>query len=96
MPPKARKKLGYNWRARQGGRGGGTSRRDSVTKRALGVEVSETLEDSNALILPPRPKSRLQEAESRVSKRKRLSAKQKKRLMKILEVKEKKRKVRSY
>ena len=95
MPPKARKKLGYNWRARRSGYGGGTSRRDSVTSRALGLEVCETSEDSNALILPSRPKSRLQEVESRLSKRKRLSAKQKKRLLKIVEVKEKKKKVRS-
>ena len=96
MLPKARKKLGYNWRARQGGHGGGNSRRDAVTRRAHGPEVCGPLEDSNALVLPSRPKARPEEAEGMASKRKRLSVKQRKRLMKVLEVKDKKKKVCSY
>lgn len=89
MPPKARRKLGYNWRARQTRHDGSTTRKSLATR----FEASEQVEDINALVLPPRPKKRIKEAEERGSKRKKLSAKQRKRLMKVLEVKEKKTKV---
>ena len=96
MPPKARKKLGYNWRARQGGHGVGNSRLSSVARKVKGVEVCGPSEDSNALVLPSRAKVQVGEAESRTSKRKRLSARQRKRLTRVLEIKEKKKMVCSY
>ena len=92
MPPKTRKKLGYNWKARQshhdqgGGRGAGGP--------ASGLrEEKARLEDSNALVLPAHRKRSVEEGEENTSKRKRLSTKQRKRLIKVLEAKKKKAKV---
>lgn len=95
MPPKARKKLGYNWKARQSGHGGRSSCRGFVASRT-GPRTSQSAEDTNALVLPSNPKKQIEEVVDRGSKRKRLSAKQRKRLMKVLEVKEMKKRVRSY
>lgn len=95
MPPKARKKLGYNWKARQSGHDGRSSCRVSVASRTR-PGTSQPAEDTNALVLPSKPKKRIEEVVDRGSKRKRLNAKQRKRLMKVLEVKEKKDRVRSY
>ena len=89
MPPKARRKLGYNWRARQ------SQHMTSEGGLRLSRASGRTSEDPNALILPSKPRKPLKATDEAVSKRKRLSCKQKKRLMKILEVKEKKAKVSS-
>lgn len=58
--------------------------------------TSQPAKDTNALVLPSKPKKRIEEVVDRGYKRKRLSAKQRKRLMKVLEVKEMKKRVRSY
>lgn len=98
MPPKTRKKLGYNWKARQSGIDGKSGRRRLVDRRR-GLETSnqvqELAEDTNALVLPSKLKKRTEKVADRGTKRKRLSAKQRKRLMKVLEVKERKNRVRS-
>jgi hypothetical protein len=80
MPPRAKRKLGYNWRARQS---------LSETCDRSSKKEGEG-EDPNALILPPKPKKSLKVTGAATSKRKRLGCKQKKRLLKILEAKEKK------
>lgn len=92
MPPKTRKKLGYNWKARQSHYDQGGSR--GAGRPASGLrEEKARLEDSNVLVLPARRKRSVEEGEENTSKRKRLSTKQRKRLMKVLEAKEKKAKV---
>ena len=92
MPPKARKKLGYNWRARQSQKK--TSEGDLLRrKRDKGIENSRVGEDTNALVLHQKPKKSLKAIEEAGTKRKRLSCMQRKRLLKILEAKEKKAKV---
>ena len=88
MPPKARKKLGYNWKARQSGESLGRGQ----TARKAGAEPAE---DTNALVLPARSRKRVESEQDAAPKRKRLSTKQRKRLTKILEVREKKAKVGS-
>ena len=92
MPPK---KLGYNWRARQSGN---DKRRPhpSLSAGKTGSAASEPCGDTNALVLPPRAEKRLKGTEERAPKRKRLSAKRRKRLMKVLDAKEKKAKVCSF
>ena len=85
MPGKEGRNLGYNWRARQ--------TRKSDGGRKFGS--SEARDDPNALVLPAMPKRAAGAGEEAVSRRKRLSCKQRKRLQKILEVREKKTKVGS-
>ena len=88
MPPKTKRKSGYNWRARQPPsevRDRGSRRGESGTER----------DDPNAFVLAPKPKKSLNLTGEAGSKRKRLGCKQKKRLIKIVEAKEKKAKVNS-
>ena len=90
MAAKARRKLGYNWRARQ------SRAKATLSCRAREGGTGERkgeLEDSNTLILPPRPKKQAGLVDETAGKRRRLSCKQRKRLQRILDVKEKKAKV---
>ena len=89
MPPQPRKKLGYNWKARQSSKDKPTNR-DLATGRRDGTTH---VQDTNTLVLPTRSIKPLTESEEKAPKRKKLSSKRRKRLMKILEVKEKKKKV---
>ncbi len=100
MPP--RKKLGYNWKARQQ-KGGDSAKRkrglincgdalDSQTEQQRQYEGA-CEGDTNAFILPEK-KARLDLSEiESTQKRKKLSSKQRKRLQKIVEAKERKAKV---
>lgn len=91
MPPRPRKKLGYNWKARQSNKSRPNAR-DFANGRQ---DVNSSVLDTNTLLLPCRRNPSLVEIEDKTPKRKRLSSKQKKRLLKVLEVKEKKNKVGS-
>lgn len=101
MSTKSRKRAGYNWKARA--QQGGEKARARTGKQE--VELDESLLastygpspglDTNVEVLPPkRAKLNAEGAEGEV-KRKRLNAKQKKRLLKVVQVKEKKAKVNS-
>ena len=90
MPP--RKKLGYNWKARQQQRRDGRKQKKThydglkpVDSMAEYAEAGE--EDPNAFVLPSK---RRKVEHSETEKRKKLSSKQRKRLQKIVEAKEKK------
>ena len=96
MPPKAKQRMRYNWRARQSGHDKTRTRPDTrAGKAGLEVAGARPVSDTNAPVLPSRPAKPPREAEDRAPKRKRLGSKQKKRLMKVLEAKEKKAKVSS-
>lgn len=97
MPPKAKQKMRYNWRARQSGLNKSRSHSATRAGKAGGREACQTpSEDTNALVLPSRPAKPPREAEDGAPKRRRLSSKQRKRLMKVLEAKEKKAKACSF
>ena len=93
-----RKKVGYNWKARQqkavtnGGRGKGT-----LLPEVEGLSEASyhctTSHDSNALILPSKRKKADATKDESAPKRKKLSAKQKRRLQKILDTRKKKEQV---
>ena len=97
MPPK--KKLGYNWKARQ------QKRVDRIRKQNLSAPVRVEFgspatdyvgacgDDSNVLVLPSKRKAPDSDEAERTLKRKKLSGKQRKRLLKVLETKEKKARV---
>ena len=94
-----RKKLGYNWKARQrkvcsNGRSGEVAlpKVEGLSESATycGSEGHGLVGDSNALVLPSKRKKTDQSDGEPAPKRKKLSSKQKKRLMKVLEAKEKK------
>lgn len=80
-----RKRLGYNWKARQ--------QKDSQERRGKGESLKESgtpIVDTNQQILPPKRAKLGDEETCSTSKRKKLSSKQRKRLLKVIEVKEKK------
>lgn len=101
MPKK--KKLGYNWRARQHKRSGFRHNQQSVwgsdlpmvelgssaTEYVVGTRVN----DSNVLVLPSKRKVADSSEFERAPKRKKLSGKQRKRLQKVVEAKEKRARV---
>ena len=92
----SKRKLGYNWRARQ------QKKARSSVAAAKGVpELENFLEtdtglytglrgDSNALVIPSKRKKTRDDDAEPAPKRKKLSSKQKKRLQKIIEAKERK------
>ena len=100
--PKEHPKRRYNWKARQRGGGSGRSSEKGESGRRNQPEPQngdpEHCGDTNALVLPSRPKrGRKEDAEeggSRQQKRRKLGPKQKKRLKKVLETKERKARVR--
>lgn len=92
------RRAGYNWKARQ--------KRESKKKsvETFSVELDESLFssgcvtcecplDSNVPVLPSKKVKLAEDYDSHGLKRKKLSAKQRKRLLKVVEVKEKKAKV---
>ena len=100
MPPK--KKLGYNWRARQHKRSGFRNNQELLLSSdfpLVELESSATeyvgarVDDSNVLVLPSKRKGVDSSESERTPKRKKLSGKQRKRLQKIIEAKEKKARV---
>lgn len=100
MPPK--KKLGYNWRARRHKRSGFRNNEELLLTSDLPVvelESSATeyvgarVDDSNVLVLPSKRKVVDLSESERAPKRKKLSGKQRKRLQKVIEAKEKKARV---
>lgn len=97
----ARRKLGYNWKARQR-KTESNSRGRTVQGEGFRVELDSSLFgggdegvwDTNVQVLPSkRAKSREEEEDCTTYKRKRLSSRQRKRLLKVIEVKERKAKV---
>ena len=95
-----RKKPGYNWKARQRkAHSDGCSNEDMVPQ-GEGLSESDALcwtgvgptaaDDSNALVLPCKRKKTDASTTKPTPKRKKLSTKQKKRLQKIVEAKERK------
>lgn len=98
----SRKKPGYNWKAHSNGGGNegmvpvpqeeGLSKSDAfICWTGVGTSAAG---DSNALVLPSKRKKTDASETKPASKRKKLSAKQKKRLQKIVEAKERKAQVR--
>lgn len=95
----SRRKVGYNWKARQRRSYADGDNGDTVPEVEGLLKTDSyyvdggghgTVSDSNAFILPSkRKKSDVSHVES-APKRKKLSSKQKKRLQRILEAKEKK------
>ena len=96
----SRKRLGYNWKARQRNvhsNGGGD---EGTVPKEKGLLESDALcwtgagpstaGDSNALVLPSKRKKTETSGTKPAPKRKKLSTKQKKRLQKIVEAKERK------
>lgn len=92
----SRRRVGYNWKARQR-----KPKSEKIKRRGFCVELDEALfdssscsldrneEDSNVQILPPK-KVKLAEDAAGTLERKKLNAKQRKRLLKVIEAKEKK------
>lgn len=100
-----KKRLGYNWKARQQKPTGKRSREKGGESKGVAVELDDSLYgrkpewslksplDTNIeVVLPKRPKLSEEEGIDN-QKRKKLNAKQRKRLLKVVEAKEKKAKV---
>lgn len=90
------KSKGYNWKARQAQRGEGNSRSngDQDSSANGSTEHYRTdLSDANVVVLPAKRKPVEDESSKLEPKRKKLSNREKKRLTKIVEVKEKKKRV---
>jgi hypothetical protein len=92
------KRVRYNWKARQNDHKKGEGK--SVERVELDKSLfdgsctdSEHPLDSNVQILPTKKAKLSEDSDDRVVKRKKLSAKQRKRLLKVVEAKEKKAKV---
>ena len=96
------KRVRYNWKARLQSRGNGEGH---TKKKAFRVELDESLFDgsctnceypldTNAQVLPSKKAKLNEDSDNHPAKRKKLSAKQRKRLLKVVEAKEKKAKVR--
>lgn len=92
------RKKGYNWKARRSG----NDKPVEKSEKTCLVELDESLFGSNACsneldtnvqVLPPKRAKLSEEYDTCTSKRKRLNSKQKKRLLKVVEAKEKKVKV---
>ena len=100
MPPKRRR---YNWKARQQARGKTRKTSESANVQMESyVQVDAkrhsfltTTDDSNAIVLPPRKRKtdRKEQLGREDPKRSRLSNKERKKIKKIAEAKEKKSKV---
>lgn len=96
----SKRKRGYNWKARQQK---ALSLSDVCTERAIpeieglsdldALHYTNSADDSNALILPSKRKKTRTDVVEPAPKRKKLSTRQKKRLQKIVEAKERKTKV---
>ena len=96
----SRKKLGYNWKARQGKAHSNGCGDEGTVPREKGLSESDVLGwagvghsaagDSNALVIPSKRKETDTSGTKPAPKRKKLSTKQKKRLQKIVEAKERK------
>lgn len=97
-----KKKLGYNWKARQ--QKTGTLKKHGAEAIAVPVELDssvdgggrelfKTPQDTNVEVLLPKKSKLTSEETASTSKRKKLNAKQRKRLLKVIEAKEKKAKV---
>ena len=93
MPPRTKKRLGYNWKARQNTRQQAEGVLDSNASSKPRERIRTTGQDTNALLLPAHRKRSAEVGGETDVKRKRLNAKQRKRLVKILETKKKKAKV---
>jgi len=99
MPPK--RKLGYNWKARQQKRVDRIGKQNFSAPSSVRVEferpatdyVGACGDDSNVLVLPSKRKANGSDEVERAPKRKKLSSKQRKRLLKVLETKQKKARV---
>lgn len=97
MPP--RKKLGFNWRARQKSEGRESEAADRAKRLRKAHEdegevyLAAAADDTNAYVLPPSSKRKKGNQAAEEKKAKKLSDKQRKRLMKIVEAKEKKSRV---
>lgn len=93
----ARKRKGYNWKARQAAKGRRTAITDLSSLIEDAAEAHDTQgDDTNFVVLPSKGASRKEdEADFAAADKKRtkLNPKQKKRLRKVLEAKEKKAKV---
>ena len=93
----SKRKRGYNWKARQQKTAQynvGAERSIPVEIEGLSDDADAGVDDSNALVLPcKRKKIRTDDVEP-VPRRKKLSTRQKKRLQKIVEAKERKEQVR--
>ena len=91
------KPKGYNWKARQARRGESdrkTNEKDETSTTGSSNYYGAIGADTNALILPSKRKPLEDDENSkRAPKRKKLSNKEKKRLTKIVEIKEKKSRV---
>ena len=91
----SKRKLGYNWKARRQKAQSNVGAERSVPE-IEGLSVADTSyhagvpDDSNALILPSKRKKIKTEDADPAPKRKKLSSKQKKRLQKIVEAKQRK------
>ena len=96
----SKRKRGYNWKARQQK---ALSLSDVCAERAIpeieglsdldALQYTNSVDDSNALILPSKRKKTRTDVVEPAPKRKKLSTRQKKRLQKIVEAKERKAKV---
>lgn len=89
MTSRSRKKMGYNWKARQTNSGANGER---YTPESGGKDANR---DTNDFILSVKEKRLISTSEKVEQRTKRLSSKKKKRLQKILEAKEKKAKASS-
>ncbi len=98
----SRKRVGYNWKARQqrpsskkhGGEAVAVELDESLYKRELENTLKSPLDTNVEVVLPKGPK--LSEKDTlNTLKRRRLNTKQRKRLLKVVEAKEKKAKVNS-
>ena len=97
-----KKKLGYNWKARQHKRSGFRHNQECVLGSDLPVVelgssateyVATRVDDSNVLVVPSKRKIVDSSEFERAPKRKKLSGKQRKRLQKVVEAKEKRARV---
>lgn len=96
-----KKRAGYNWKARQKNRLE-TVKKSSKAPFQVALDeslfgsscpTSESPLDSNVQVLPSKKAKLSEDGDTYVPKRKKLNAKQRKRLLKVVETKEKKAKV---
>lgn len=92
-----RKRTGYNWKARQqnikAGSGGVRGIHVELDESLRENESCRSLLDTNQQVLPPKGAGKCSEETCGDSKRRKLNSKQRKRLLKVIEVKERKAKV---
>lgn len=101
-----RERLGYNWKARQQKRshngkleGGAREKRINfqveLEESIFGSVCESSQQDTNVQVLPPKKEKLSEKGGFCTSKKRRLNPKQRKRLLKVVEAKEKKAKVLS-